>query len=96
MKKNAAARTASLETALAQQKRMKALVDYVSVDEETANKAVEQALLGEALTGNFAAQKFWLTCRLPDKWDDNREPEPDAEDDGLFEAIRKAVEENTK
>lgn len=46
-------------------KNGKEVVDYI----------VENALMKNAVSGNVAAQIFWLTNRKPDKWKNRRDPE---------------------
>lgn len=50
-------------------KNGKEVVDYI----------VENALMKNAMSGNVAAQIFWLTNRKPDKWKNRREQEINTE-----------------
>lgn len=70
-----------------------AIVAAIKKGKEVVDYAVENALLKKALSGDTTAQIFWLCNRRRDRW--HRNPQEvgaeQQEDDGLFEAVAKAV-----
>ena len=54
---------------------------------EVVDFEVENALLQTALSGNVAAQIFWLKNRKPDKWRDKPETQDDKENGNLKKLI---------
>ena len=54
---------------------------------EVVDFEVENALLQTALSGNVAAQIFWLKNRKPDKWRDKPETQDDKENGILKKLI---------
>ena len=54
---------------------------------EVVDFEVENALLQTALSGNVAAQIFWMKNRKPDKWRDKPETQDDKENGNLKKLI---------
>jgi hypothetical protein len=74
-------------------------LEKVEEAEMEANEAIEMALFKTAYEGNFNAQKFWLTNRLPDNWTDKQNVKISGDADSplvvgnIFADIEKLAEE---
>ena len=56
------------------------ICNVLKINKEAADYQVENALYRAAINGNITAQIYWLKCRKPDKWRENRPLPADTED----------------
>ncbi len=71
--------------------------ETIKKGKEVVDYEVENALLQQAMNGNVTACIFWLKCRRPEKWNDQRKPDvkPDMEDDPITAALKRELENGT-
>lgn len=67
--------------------RYSEICEALKKGKEVVDFEVENALLQTALSGNVAAQIFWLKNRKPDKWRDKPETQDDKENGNLEKLI---------